>query len=148
MKRKILTKLISAVCAAAIATSCTAMSVGAVPPKGQDEQAEQTKPGIDWTQSRDRAKELLSRAQELRAAGGDMSAFQAFAGDFNKFFSSDQCIEGLLASNSISIYEVGMSVSIVSSFLKSDSLEKRQNAAYMAADDLANILKLIEEHIL
>ena len=78
MKTKIMKKLISVVCALAIATSCVSVSVGAVPV---------TTAQVDWAKGYNRASELVEHADEVRSNGHLVSESNALADAIEEFLN-------------------------------------------------------------
>ena len=145
MKTKILTKLISVVCAAAIATSCTAMSVGAVPPKGQTE----TKAQVNWKEICDIAKGLLDRAEALKMSNASVEECSNLADDIANFAQRAEI--GDIVSG---IQNKGDWIAILSFLIIVDvplrdeeNLDMRKVGIRMATTFLPDIIALIEQHM-
>ena len=86
MKTKLLKKLIAAMCAATMVTSCAVMSVGAVPIQFAQS---------DWTQSRNKANELVDRVHAVDNAGRPSNQCRNLANELEEFFNGLACCVAL-----------------------------------------------------
>ena len=138
MRRRMLTKLISIVCAAALATSCAAMSVGAVPI--QISQA-------DWVQGHDIANALLERAEEVGGYGCVFEDCIDLADEIEEF------LNGTAYNALFSEISDETKVDFLEGFynvldsLRSDDLKTRKIGIGAADNYLSHVLDLMEEHI-
>ncbi len=127
MKRKMLTKLISLVCALALTTSCAVMSVGASP--------------------NNIAGVLMYRVRALEAGDFDMLACQTLANELEAFFNSDLCTNAVLGSEWAYKYSFAENVSFVLNHLRSNNWADRQAGAGQAIDNLGTIAEVIYPNI-
>ncbi len=137
MKTKIMKKLISVVCALAIATSCVSVSVGAVPV---------TTAQVDWAKGYNRASELVEHADEVRSNGHLVSESNALAdaieeflngAEYNTIFSeiSDEKKDDLVKKFDSALDD-----------LRSNDVEKRQWGIYTSIVSLVSVVELMEPH--
>ena len=137
MKTKIMKKLISVVCALAIATSCVSVSVGAVPV---------TTAQVDWAKGYNRASELVEHADEVRSNGHLVSESNALAdaieeflngAEYNTLFSeiSDEKKDDLVKKFDSALDD-----------LRSNDVEKRQWGIYTSIVSLVSVVELMEPH--
>lgn len=142
MKTKMMKKLISAVCAAAMATSCTVMSVGAVPPKGQTEQEEII---VNWGQEREVLKGFIETAKQIKDTGFAVNDCNVLANDVENFLNGAACHKITEDTND----ELGQ-LAIFGGFtlhvdqLRSDDLEVRKNGIQGIIDFIPMIIELIQ----
>ena len=133
MKRKILTKLISIVCALAMATSCAAMSVGVMSVAASEI--------INWAQQRDTANALADRARGVFDNGSPLDDCRALADDIEAF--SHRNAYHILVENGL--YEDG--IIYILEHLRSDDLSQRELGLGYAIDHFSDIAEFSENHI-
>ncbi len=138
MKRNLLTKLISAVCAAALTTSCTAMSVGAVPI-----QISQT----DWEQGYSRAYELVGRAHEVADHDNPLHECDALASDLEEFFNGVICNVVISETNYEKQADFLNKFACILNNIGEINLEQRFLGVGCAINCLYDIADLIEQHM-
>ena len=127
MKTKMMKKLISVVCALAMATSCAAMSVGASP--------------------NNIAGVLMYRVHAVEAGGFDMLACYNLANELEAFFNSDLCINAVFGSGWTYKDGFAENVSFVLNHLRSNNWADRQAGAGQAIDNLGTIAEVIYPNI-
>ena len=146
MKRKMLTKLISAVCAALVATSCAVMSVGAVPPKRQAEQEEII---VNWGQERELLEGLIETAKQIKDTGFAVNDCNVLANNVKNFLDSDACHQIVEDTDDvierIAIYS---GVVICGDQLGSNDLEIRKKCIQGIIDFIPMIIDLIGQRYL
>ena len=143
MKTKMMKKLISLACAAAMATSCTAMSVGAVPIAAMSQE--------DWEEGRNRARNLLNRANELIKQTRDVKNYgycsdkcQKLADELEAFFRSVVYVEATCYFPYMCREE---SAAYILNKLRSHYPENWWQGAEQATGYLAVVVANIENHI-
>ncbi len=141
MKRKILTKLISVVCALALTTSCVSVSVGAVPIE--------TKAQVNWKEIRNIVKGLLDRAEALKMSNASVEECSNLADGIANFAQRKEF--GDIVSG---IQNKGDWIATLSFFIIVDfSLRDEEDVAVrkvgirMATTFLPDIIELIEQHM-
>ena len=138
MKTKMMKKLISVVCAAALTTSCSAMSVGAVPI--QISQA-------DWEQGYAISNALLKCAEEVAVWGCVFDQCTDLADEIEEF------LNGTAYTALLSEISENTKADFLREFydilddLRSEELERRERGTTEAFDNLHAVSDLIEEHI-
>ena len=138
MKTKMMKKLISVVCAAALTTSCSAMSVGAVPI--QISQA-------DWEQGYAIAYALSERAEEVGGLGYDVDDCTNLADEIEEFLNGTAYTALLSEISENTKADFLREFYNVLDDLRSEELEQRERGIIGACNQLPHILNLIEEHI-
>lgn len=136
MDTKIFKKLIAAVCAATMATSCAAMSVGAAP--AIILQAE------DWAQGYNRAMELNDLVHDVSANGCDFDACSALADELEEFFNGMLCTVAVYGSQSVYKDAFAGNIVYILTNLRSPDLGQRQLGTGAAIDNLHDVAELIE----
>ena len=151
MKTKILTKLISAVCVAALTTSCAVISVGAVPPKGQTEQT-----AIDWKQEIVYLNNLIYTAEQVKNNGYTADECSDLVNDSINFLNGAACnkitedienIEGLYDRED-TLTSICCPLGVYNIALKSNELQMRKLGVNGLINISSAIIKLIENNYL
>ena len=138
MKTKILTKLISVVCAAAISTSCVFMSVGAAPAVIVQ---------ADWKQGFYKATELRNLVHIVEDNGFSFDDCADLANELKEFFSEQICTAAVFNSDSTYKEAFEENINYTLNKLRSPDEEQRKEGATAAIDNLYAVSDLIEEHI-
>jgi hypothetical protein len=150
MKIKFITKLISAVCAAAMATSAAAIpvSAGQDPANALGENPANAAGNQGFLQQYyNEAKELQTRAQQLDDDNyGALADYNALASDIDTFFNGlpDLVFDGVDIERRNAINE-GFASALFR--LVSDNYGDLRDGVGMAVDYLSDIVELIEEHM-
>ena len=146
MKRRMLTKLISAVCTLALTTSCMAMAVGASPPIEQMKQIK--KEEINWEEELYVASELINDLEGLRESGYKLEDCKSLVDRIEDFFKGTAC------KKTVSELEnKGEKITLKCEFelalkeLRANNIEKRIHGFGYVVDYLSYILKMLVQHI-
>ncbi len=153
MKRKMLTKLISAVCAVALTTSCTAMSVGAVP-KGEATEQMATEQEINWEKELEDIRELLDVAKTVKNANCPVEDCQSLADRIYNFMGRDEykallelvhsVDDKILDEEEVSRLSLALMPELAVTELRSDKVQERRYGSSRAIDYFNCIIKIIE----
>ena len=133
-----LAKLISAVCAALVATSCAAMSVGAVPAVIVQ---------VDWEGGFYKAEELRNLVHIVEGNGFSFDDCDNLANELKEFFNEPVCIEAVFNSNSTYKAAFEENINYTLNKLRSPDEEERKEGTTAAIDNLYAVSDLIKEHI-
>ena len=135
MKTKLLKKLIAAMCAATMVTSCAVMSVGAA--GGLLHQ-------VNWTQSRNRANELVGRVHAVGNAGRPLNQCLNLANELEAFFNGLACY---VALNDMDVNDRAAYLDSFNSILtnlRSNDLGQRELGTGHAIDRLSDLAEVFQ----
>ena len=127
-------KLISVVCALAMATSCAAMSVGVMSVAASEI--------INWTQERNRANLLSDHARVVFGNGSSLYDCRALADDIEAF-SHRNAYHTLVQNDGL----YGDGILYILEHLRSDDLNQRESGLGYAIDHFSDIAEFSENHI-
>ena len=138
MKTKMMKKLISVVCAAAMATSCAAISVGAAPIVISQ---------ADWIQGYSRAIDLNYLVHSVGDNGHSFNECADLADKLEEFFNGAVCTEAVYGSQDLHQNDFAGNVNYVLTHLRSHDIEQRRLGTGAAVDNLHDIAVCIGTHI-
>ena len=139
MKNKMLKKLISIVFAAAMATSCVSMSVGAAPAV--------VITAADWEQGYNRAKDLNDLAHHVYNNGYSFDDCLDLANQLEDFFNGMVCTVAVYSSQSTYKNAFEENVDYLLNRLRSTDEEERSLGMGAVIDNLYDVTECIQEQM-